>query len=80
MKPERQAQLSPASDSRHFDARYFEDYVPGAVHVAGALEVTESEVVEFARRYDPQPMHTDPRPPRAAGSAALLQAAGIPAR
>jgi acyl dehydratase len=42
------------------DARYFEDYVPGAVHTAGVIAVTESEIVEFARRYDPQPMHTDP--------------------
>jgi acyl dehydratase len=42
------------------DARYFEDYVPGAVHTAGAIVVTESEIVEFARRYDPQPMHTNP--------------------
>jgi acyl dehydratase len=44
----------------HRDARYFEDYVPGAVHTAGTIEVTESEIIEFARRYDPQPMHTDP--------------------
>ena len=35
--------------------------MPGAVHTAGAIEVTESEIIEFARRYDPQPMHTDPR-------------------
>ena len=40
-------------------ARYFEDYVPRTVHTAGAIVVTESEIIEFARRYDPQPMHTD---------------------
>src|SRR4051794_21216102 len=42
------------------EARYFEDYEPGAVYTAGALHVTESDVIDFARRYDPQPMHTDP--------------------
>src|SRR5690242_16002018 len=42
------------------EARYFEDYRPGAVFTAGAIAVTESDIVEFARRYDPQPMHTDP--------------------
>jgi acyl dehydratase len=47
---------SPASR----EARYFEDYRPGAVHTAGPIAVTESDIVDFARRYDPQPMHTDP--------------------
>ncbi|HSN31233.1 MAG TPA: MaoC family dehydratase [Ideonella sp.] len=41
------------------DDRWFEDYVPGAVHEFGAVPVTELEIVEFARRYDPQDMHTD---------------------
>ncbi len=60
MKPERQPDLASAGDLRDFNTRYFEDYVPGAVHTAGAIAVTESEIVEFARRYDPQPMHIDP--------------------
>jgi acyl dehydratase len=42
------------------EARYFEDYAPGAVYTAGEIAVTESEIIGFARRYDPQPMHTDP--------------------
>ncbi len=42
------------------DDRYFEDYVPGAVHEFGAIEVKESEMIDFARRFDPQPFHTDP--------------------
>jgi acyl dehydratase len=42
------------------DERYFEDYVPGTVHIAGAIAVTEGEIIDFARRYDPQPMHIDP--------------------
>jgi acyl dehydratase len=40
--------------------RYFEDYVPGAVHEFGDVTVDAAEIVEFASRYDPQTMHTDP--------------------
>jgi acyl dehydratase len=40
--------------------RYFEDYPVGAVEVFGDIVVTEEEIVEFARRYDPQGMHIDP--------------------
>lgn len=40
--------------------RYFEDYPEGAVFTAGAIRVSEAEIIDFARRYDPQAMHTDP--------------------
>lgn len=40
--------------------RWFEDYAPGSVHELGSVEVDADEVIQFARRYDPQPMHTDP--------------------
>jgi acyl dehydratase len=43
------------------DDRYFEDYRPAAVYEYGYLAVTEAEILEFARRFDPQPIHTDPR-------------------
>jgi acyl dehydratase len=39
---------------------YFEDFVPGSVHEFGPTVVDEAEIIEFARRYDPQPIHTDP--------------------
>lgn len=39
--------------------RYFEDYVPGAVCVYGEIVMTEADILDFARRYDPQPMHTN---------------------
>jgi acyl dehydratase len=42
------------------ESRYFEDYTAGSVGVFGGVVVTESEIVEFARRYDPQPIHADP--------------------
>jgi len=47
------------------DDRYFEDYHPGSVYEFGAIDVSEEEVLEFARRFDPQYFHTDPA--RAAG-------------
>ncbi len=40
--------------------RYFEDYEAGAVYQLGSVEVDETEVIEFAKRYDPQPFHIDP--------------------
>ncbi|MFH1870811.1 MAG: MaoC family dehydratase [Pseudomonadota bacterium] len=46
------------------DQRYFEDYVPGTVHEFGSIEVVEAEVISFARRFDPQPFHTDPEASR----------------
>jgi acyl dehydratase len=42
------------------DDRYFEDYVEGDVHSFGSIEVDEDEVIAFAKRYDPQSLHTDP--------------------
>ena len=39
--------------------RYFEDYVPGAVCLFGDIAMTEQEIIDFARRYDPQPIHAD---------------------
>jgi acyl dehydratase len=46
--------MRPAAD------RYFEDFVPGLTQEFGPTAVDEAEIVEFARRYDPQPIHTDP--------------------
>jgi acyl dehydratase len=40
--------------------RYFEDYDIGSSAELGSVQVTEDEIVAFARRYDPQPFHTDP--------------------
>jgi acyl dehydratase len=36
---------------------YFEDLEPGAETDFGSYEVTREEVLEFARKYDPQPFH-----------------------
>jgi acyl dehydratase len=42
------------------EERWFEDYPPGAVFTSRETLVGEAEILDFARRYDPQPMHTDP--------------------
>jgi acyl dehydratase len=36
---------------------YFEDLEIGQVTLFGSCEVTREEVLEFARKYDPQPFH-----------------------
>jgi acyl dehydratase len=37
--------------------KYWEDMELGAERVFGSYEVTREEVLEFARKYDPQPFH-----------------------
>lgn len=38
---------------------FFEDLRPGTVLELGPIDVSREEIVEFARRYDPQPFHID---------------------
>lgn len=40
--------------------RHFEDIEPDETHDLGEWTVSESEIVEFAERYDPQSFHVDP--------------------
>jgi acyl dehydratase len=40
--------------------RWFEDYQPGAVYEYGYATLTEDELLDFARKFDPQPIHIDP--------------------
>jgi acyl dehydratase len=49
--------------------RYLEDFETGQVHEAGSALVERDEIVEFARRYDPQPFHLDD----AAADASILK-------
>lgn len=42
------------------EERWFEDYVPGSVYEFGHTSLSEDEIVDFARTYDPQQIHTDP--------------------
>lgn len=40
--------------------RYFEDYEPGLIYEFGSVVMTEEEILNFARRFDPQTFHVDP--------------------
>jgi acyl dehydratase len=42
------------------DSRYFEDYTPGAVYEFARITVTEPEIIEFAKQFDPQYFHVHP--------------------
>lgn len=42
------------------DQRYFEDYTPGHVYELGTVTVSEREIIDFARQFDPQYFHIDP--------------------
>ena len=39
--------------------QYFEDFALGDVFRARPVSLSEDDIIEFARRYDPQPFHTD---------------------
>ena len=44
--------------------RYFEDFFEGLTVDLGNVEFTAEGIIEFARAYDPQPMHTNPEAAR----------------
>jgi acyl dehydratase len=46
--------------STAIEDRFLEDYLAGCTYFCGSIEVTESEIVTFARTFDPQPFHVDP--------------------
>jgi acyl dehydratase len=52
--------MTPSAFSVPSAQRYFEDYEPGLVYEFGSVVMTEEEILDFARKYDPQTFHTDP--------------------
>jgi len=38
---------------------FWEDFYPGQVRETGGYSLSEKEIIEFAKKYDPQPFHTD---------------------
>ncbi|MCP3952776.1 MAG: hypothetical protein GY697_11260 [Desulfobacterales bacterium] len=52
--------MSTGSFSTTPQARYLEDYVEGSVHAFGPVTITEDEIVQFGKKFDPQLFHTDP--------------------
>lgn len=51
--------LSASDFAVGIEDRYFEDYVAGAVYEYGYVSVSEADIIAFAERFDPQPIHTD---------------------
>ena len=41
------------------ETRYLEDFHPGETIELGSRRVDRDEILEFARKYDPQPFHVD---------------------
>jgi acyl dehydratase len=39
--------------------RYFEDFPEGYAQDLGTFSLSADEIIDFARKYDPQPMHVD---------------------
>ncbi len=40
--------------------RRFDDFVAGDVFDLGTIDISQDDIIAFARDYDPQPFHTDP--------------------
>lgn len=41
--------------------RYFDDFEIGETWQSKAVTLSEADIIAYARVYDPQPMHTDPK-------------------
>ena len=39
--------------------RFLEDFAPGQRFASAALTVSEADILDYARKYDPQPFHAD---------------------
>ncbi len=52
--------------------RYLEDITVGEKFEFGCYEVTAEEIIDYARRYDPQPIHLDDDAAREAGLGGLI--------
>lgn len=42
------------------EVHWFEDYRPGTSLECGEFSVDETDIIAYAKRYDPQPFHVDP--------------------
>src|SRR5579864_1845239 len=52
--------------------RYFEDFAEGQSLDLGTFSLTQDEIIEFASKYDPQQMHTDPEAARSSVYGGLI--------
>jgi acyl dehydratase len=53
--------MSTSQFSVPINERYFEDYLPGSTYEYGPISVSEADIIEFARKFDPQDIHTNPQ-------------------
>jgi len=44
---------------------YYEDLIPGRRFHTASHTISEDEIIQFARQFDPQPFHTDPQAAKA---------------
>jgi acyl dehydratase len=51
---------------------FLEDFTVGEAIELGSRSVTQEEIVEFARRYDPQPFHVDEKAAKASNFGGLI--------
>ncbi len=51
--------MRPARFTNPPGERWFEDYDPGATYTLGTFSLDEAAIIDFARRFDPQPFHVD---------------------
>ncbi len=65
------------SDAMSEPSRYYEDLTIGEYAESSAVIVTEAEIVDFAKRYDPQYFHTDPTAAKAHPQFGEVVASGI---
>ena len=54
------------------DAIWFEDYNVGDAFESAPVTFTEPEIIDFGKRYDPQPFHIDPDAAKASPFAGLI--------
>ena len=40
--------------------KYLDDYAAGVTYDCGSVSIDQSDIISFAREFDPQPFHTDP--------------------
>jgi acyl dehydratase len=52
--------MNHATFTTPVEDRCLEDYVVGSVSEFGSIAVEEADIIDFARRFDPQVFHTDP--------------------
>jgi acyl dehydratase len=57
--------------------RSFDDLSVGQRYAFGTLSLSEAEIIEYARKFDPQPFHTDPEAAKAAPLFGGLVASGL---